>query len=273
MTDLEIIFEYFKSIYNDKYLSKDKLDYTNKKFHDARGNERSVEHKLFSFVTDYFGYNAFPCVIRKEEYNLARGKEQFHGFRKFSHGADMLSSYQMHYCLGYYCDGFFLTDNKAIAEDYTKINLIGPIGYKSKGKVLPIKLAPSTKVLDIKQLRSMLYDLKTYPEKGLSSQSAYGSWDYSKTRDILKFWDTHKNDALAKEFYHHFLSSKSAVAIFLGADAIEINDLFKRFTCVLNRGKILVSDTDSEYFIGKTNKDLTLNYCSIYTHPLNKDIK
>ena len=233
MKDLDIIYQYYKSLYDQnlplKGFNVDK---------DADGNRIILPEKLFGYIVDYYGFNGFPEIVSDEEFNAINCKKLYRGYKDFDHGANSLLHYKYHYGTGCLMGiGMYFSDCDAIAAQYTKSSAHEEKDWK---RVLKVKL-DSNNFLSFGELNKL--KLMNSGDLPRGTKHKY----IEKIKELEEFKKEHEGDGELIDSFMRNMRINSIFAVYLGVDYIYHPTIGYRV--VYNRGIIKTTQAEKDKFV------------------------
>jgi len=267
MCELQQLLDFFKDrIY--KWEKSSKSDYELDIGHNM--DDYSV---VYYFLCDKRGFSKFPKFVSEKEYQYiseeafktlsSKGREYYHGFTEFDHGASYLWDSYYHYGDGDFGNGFYMSSNELIAMLYTR-----EIFSKEENKKLPDKKKiMRARILsdnfstygDLQCLCMYLLDGNKNGYKTVSKRT----FDYNKISleqlkkenersekfsDLVEFINNIEDDDLKRKFVMAFTSNFPAMGVYLGFDyiirAINLDDSDEQIM-VFNRSCLAVNNNEA----------------------------
>ena len=243
---LERLFRYYE------YLV-DEFKKNPKPLYDTReaGNRNEIRYRLFEYMTSLYGVDGFPTIVSDEEYNDINCPVYYHGYKDYDHGANFLVHHNYHRGEGVDGDGFYVATNKSQAYRYTKIDNIHNKSEWDMGKVLEVKFQGKKRMLDLhlKNLAFVVGEGEKVTEDEATEE------EVEKINELYSYLKTTSaSEDVKKGFLKTIWMNESLLAIYLGADYIEVydRDFNLSHLVILNRGKVVVKESEKNRFCGKS---------------------
>ncbi len=213
---------------------------------------------IFQYISDIYGYSAFPQVLSSNKYNESGFKEYYRGFKDISHIVNAIAEYNRHYGWGMASSGMHCADNFEQALNYTSTssNL-----YGDKNNVLKFKLG-TNKIISIKKLQNDFTNAYFKTQKEVEHKQ--------KMKTLINFLDTVQFDPIFDTELYVEMFSKDAgkLGIILGYDAIDTKNWHS--VTILNRSKMLISEPEYNRIMNASNNfDKQISSCDNNNQPQN----
>lgn len=216
-------------------------------------NGKGINKMLYYFVVDYNNKNKTPIIVSDEEYKNFNSTKLYHGFKNYSHCANILWDPLYHYGEGVWCSGMYATDTIDEAYSYTRDN-----GIVNKERILDFKIAT-----DNIASYSFVKNLSNYILN-------YGYNDWYKKPENLSLEQSEKLDRLMNflekvndlEFRVALVTDRSTISAWLGFDAIVKPGNMNKNTInyiLLNRGKMVVSESMFRWHMNHAGGEYSLH--------------
>ncbi len=197
------------------------------------------DFKTFNYMIDLLNYNSFPAVVRNDEYAKSKSVPLYRGVESPEHNAQTLADFDYHRGIGVRGCGLYASMD--FNEVYTCY-------ANDPYSILEFKLDSGSYLASYNGLRKILNELISVDDFD-KIDSPQG--DLHAIYDFIK--SLPNND---RAFFIALLDKDpSKLAMLLGYDAVDIDFHNSNHTIVLNRGKMVVSE--SEY---KRKTDLSRYY-------------
>lgn len=226
---LSLVFEYTKSVW--KKLSRVDGDFE----HIEIGNEDADD--IFKYMVALNNFNKFPRIVSEKYFKILKSQKLYRGVPKISYAKNLIADENYHHGRGY-TNGIFTVKNKQESLPYTvPFDLNKPFDslLQKPENTFEIKLSECNKIP---------YFLLEYIAENIKSTSIMGLDGHLKEK-VLNFLDfvmSIQDDAECLHFLEIFMHDLSKLALYLGYDCVTDG----KYTIILNRGKIVISDTEFE---------------------------
>ena len=211
---------------------------------DEKGNKQRISDRVYQFLQDYYAGTVSPMVLSNEEYdslqnefNRMKRTPLYHGFRTMWHAANFLWDHNKHYGSGIYGSGFYMSDSKDEALEYTEVGF-----EQNPSKIVEMKLLTNENfIIDYSTLKFLTEEVCEGDNYKGNKHSVFLNEERKYRFDELKAL-IDKSDDL--EFKRTIAVDESILAIYLGFDAVRVvTGYCKNFT-ILRPDKLVIKDSE-----------------------------
>ena len=213
---------------------------------DENGNK--LNELFTNYLMDLRGMNSFPLVVPDDKYQKHGGIEVYRGELSYEYAKKLADNWTYHYGTGNFGEGIYTTNSQRRAFYFSK-----GIG-KDDSYVYKFKINENTKILDYESYNNLIeyfqYNTRRWGKRK-AQISGFDDEVLMKLDALIDFVNEKKDKNFTAKFVKgkHKLQS-NALAVYLGFDAIEVDDdYFISDFVVLNRGALILSESEKDRII------------------------
>lgn len=213
--------------------------------------------RTFPFMVELCELSEFPSVVSDKSFDETQSIKFYRGVTDLKYTANLLCDFDYHYGKGSVADGIYASSIKVVAETYA----MNSVKY---GHILSLKLDPSTKFCSVIQMTNLMYKLEGFYKEPSSKnkfiseslENFKSEKNYSeieqRIKSLFNFIEDIKNQQEKEILIRNLTKGLGKLAIYLGFDAMNIDDNFANCT-IFNRGKIIVSKSEFNKVVASSN--------------------